>query len=1011
MSLNISPSENKYIFSTPKFSQAFFEMESFNKNNSLGLDLPSFEEPKISMIKQNKNKESKEINNNLNPFKENFSLSSLLNEKTNDDNNNENNQNLIEDNKINIININIENPSKKKGKIKKALISFGDKSENENNSLNNNEIIYREKENNSSILSNKDKEKEKEKEENNEIQNINMNNSLEKKDSNNIQNNSNSFQYNLPLENDKAPTASDFFIFDENDNINNENNINKDKNNLGDEINNEKEKEKEKEKDKEQEKEKISLDNNPINTHTIETDRNNLDKNKIYGKNNLNNNIAYSKKKVKRSKTERQSMSHKLLLNEEIVQKINEQNLINSEYTKKNCQKYNKNDILQNSSENKKNFKKKMKYFSIDISFEENNEKKNDIYLSGKNENFTKNIPQKKLTIIKKLKLFNLPKVKEDNIYQIKNYSSRENFKRNNNDYDLDLKNILKVKNNYNKNIRSEIKLNSFNSIQKKFKNLKFSKYPNLFSDFQRFKRLYENENIDSINTVRESINYNNIINSNFGNNTNNYNNTVVEQNEDSKNLVIKNKNIRGINNYEDKNNFKTRNFENVVYNSHKVFNNAFYNTINYEEPELNTIITTSKNNNNMNKKILNNKIKTKVPIKNSLPDFKYFKLNKKKSNKLNINKNNNNQQNYNYLRNKNINNKNKIQNQTQFKMHLNKPKNETNFNKSKNLVFNNHNITKNKQRHKKFYNKFIYNVFETNPNNNDNSDNTQIKNQNSKIQNSAINNEKIINKNKIIERNNFINDNFSSNSLQNSEFNKIKVHMIFNKHNKLSTSPNLFSQERNSKKTWKIYKKPKNTCLINQFNNDNSPNSNNKNISKKNINNYKKEIPEFNSGYKSNKNSQIIALRKRFINSTNLTVRNSISKFEQKPTELDSNNQRNSMQKLNINLDKIYLNMKNSKTIDDYNEDIIKYSILRNNLNNQVINEFSLTVGDNNNQDKKSEIKNDTNNKKRININKKKLNNKKEGTNDKKTIINVNQYYPSYFINAQNQNFKEKKQ
>ena len=195
--LNITPVENKYIFSTPKFSQVFLDKESFNKNNSLGLDLPSFEEPKISMIKQNKNKESKEINNNLNPFKENFSLSSLLNEKTNDDNNNENNQNLIEDNKINIININIENPSKKKGKIKKALISFGDKSENENNSLNNNEIIYREKENNSSILSNKDKEKEKEKEENNEIQNINMNNSLEKKDNNNIQNNTNSFQYNL----------------------------------------------------------------------------------------------------------------------------------------------------------------------------------------------------------------------------------------------------------------------------------------------------------------------------------------------------------------------------------------------------------------------------------------------------------------------------------------------------------------------------------------------------------------------------------------------------------------------------------------------------------------------------------------------------------------------------------------------------------------------------------------------------------------------------------------------
>ena len=115
-------------------------------------------------------------------------------------------------------------------------------------------------------------------------------------------------------------------------------------------------------------------------------------------------------------------------------------------------------------------------------------------------------------------------------------------------------------------------------------------------------------------------------------------------------------------------------------------------------------------------------------------------------------------------------------------------------------------------------------------------------------------------------------------------------------------------------------------------------------------------------------------------------------------------------MQKLNVNVDKLYLDMKNTQTIEDYNSDLIKYSILRNNLNNKIINEFSLTVGESNNQDKKSEIINETNNKKRININKKKTNNKKEGINDKKTIINVNQYYPSYFINAQNQNFKEKK-
>ena len=35
---------------------------------------------------------------------------------------------------------------------------------------------------------------------------------------------------------------------------------------------------------------------------------------------------------------------------------------------------------------------------------------------------------------------------------------------------------------------------------------------------------------------------------------------------------------------------------------------------------------------------------------------------------------------------------------------------------------------------------------------------------------------------------------------------------------------------------------------------------------------------------------------------------------------------------------------------------------------------------------------------------------NYKKSNVGKKTIINVNQYYPSYFINAQNHNFKEKK-
>ena len=989
--LNITPVENKYIFSTPKFSQVFLDKESFNKNNSLGFDMPSFEEPKISFLKQIITKESKDKNNDLNPFKENFSLSSLLNEN----NNNEANKVLKEDKKINVININMENPSKKKEKMKKALISFGDKSENENNSLNNNEIIYREKANNSSILSNKDKEKDKEKEEINENQNNNnMNNSIEIKDVINAQNNSNSFQYNLPLENDVAPTASDFFIFDENDNNNNknDNNIdnNKDKDNLSTEF--------------KKDKEEIKLDNNPINNHTIETDRNNLDNNKNEDRKIFNTKIAYSKKKVKRSKTERQSMSHKLLFNEDIIKKINEKEIITNEYTNKNN---NKQDILINSCDNSRKLKNKVKYCSIDMPYkvlEENNE----IFLSGENENLNKNNPQKKLTMIQKLKLFNLPKVKEDDIVQIKKNTSRENLIKNDINCDLDIKNILKKRSAINKKINNEIYLNT---SQKKYKNLKFTNYPNLFSDFQKFKRLRENGNMNTINTVRESVNYNNIINSNFFNNAINFNSTVVEQNDEQKNFIAKKKNNRRILNNNNKKQSNSRNFDNMNINySHKIFNNDFYKTINYENPDSNTIVTTSKNSDNNYKKILINKFKAKIPIKNSIPDFK---INKIKSTKLNKNKNDNNHTNYYYIRNKNINNKNKIKNETQFKMNKIRSKAEINYNKSKNLVFNNQNLTKNKQRPKKFYNKFIYNYFETNPNENYNTETTHQKNQISDVQNNnVINNEKTINKNKIEERSNFINDNSSTNSLQNSNYNKIKVHMIFNKHCKMNTSQNLFSQEF-TKKYWRIYKKPKNTCLINHFNNDNNDNnsnSNKKNSFKKHINNYKSDELDFNSGNRSNKNSQIIALRKRFINGTNLTVRNSISKFENNLNEINTDNQRSSMQKLNVNVDKLYLDMKNTQTIEDYNSDLIKYSILRNNLNNKIINEFSLTVGESNNQDKKSEIKNETNNKKRININKKKTNNKKEGINDKKTIINVNQYYPSYFINAQNQNFKEKK-
>lgn len=73
--------------------------------------------------------------------------------------------------------------------------------------------------------------------------------------------------------------------------------------------------------------------------------------------------------------------------------------------------------------------------------------------------------------------------------------------------------------------------------------------------------------------------------------------------------------------------------------------------------------------------------------------------------------------------------------------------------------------------------------------------------------------------------------------------------------------------------------------------------------------------------------------------------------------------------------------------------KEIIKYSILRNNQNNKVSSVISITLGE-----KKNKLDNNKNNQK-SNINWNNLKN----DNFKKTIINVNQYYPNYYISANN--------
>ena len=75
----------------------------------------------------------------------------------------------------------------------------------------------------------------------------------------------------------------------------------------------------------------------------------------------------------------------------------------------------------------------------------------------------------------------------------------------------------------------------------------------------------------------------------------------------------------------------------------------------------------------------------------------------------------------------------------------------------------------------------------------------------------------------------------------------------------------------------------------------------------------------------------------------------------------------------------------------------MLKYSILRNNQNNKVINEFSIVLGE---EKDKSENENKTVENKTA-INKSTDNSPNKLGDNKRTIINVNQFYPSYYIDT----------
>ena len=108
----------------------------------------------------------------------------------------------------------------------------------------------------------------------------------------------------------------------------------------------------------------------------------------------------------------------------------------------------------------------------------------------------------------------------------------------------------------------------------------------------------------------------------------------------------------------------------------------------------------------------------------------------------------------------------------------------------------------------------------------------------------------------------------------------------------------------------------------------------------------------------------------------------------------IQASNKVNKLNNNKINKDKNKNKIKNTfaqsrkNIIEMFRNNILNYSINRNNKNNQVKNEVSIFIGDNN-------IKNNKN----INLKKNLLFKNKNNDKSKKTIINVNQYYSSYYI------------
>ena len=1014
---NLTSIENLNFFSTPKFRDIHLDKNNTNKNNifkfePISKNSKNFYGSKNQLHKniinhgktsENNNLENPENNNKKEIYlKENFSLSSL-----------NNNSSQIDKSSVskNILDIKInESTKKEKEEINNmALISFCDKSDNysfNNYSYSTNKEKIEINNNNNVNLPKEKNYKES------EIQSQ----SNKSNNSNSNGNNSTSFKYNLPLENDKIPLINNFTSFQDN---NLENNIEKGEKLLG-------------------------LAQNI--KHFEKIDINNLRKNKsikedLFFKNKENNitsNINISDRKYLTEKKPKMDESLTKEKENKDSEELNKKNNSSLEQSKKNTKNLIKKNILH-SYDNYTKIKRKIKISTINeisnkfnIIKTEKKEKTDDKFNWKINKIES---PRKKFELIIKQIDINIGNNNQneeiDNFNDFFSYTTREPKIRysmtneSNLNSHREIKKNFYLKKNNNTNIINNTNPNRISNTTNrlKSKNRKIIK-PNSEYDYNKtFFNFNRSKNNILINDKSKEMDYlNKKINTSLSNHF---------KKKTKKDFINNNK----------KNSYHTRNISNLY--SNKIFNgvkslfninkNIIINTINYETNDINKNCT--------NNNILQTQIKIKPHIKNIIKKRTYLKkpndnIFQKSIQPLFLKSNNNSK----FKNSDNINNRyhtilldknNKSKDNPNILPKKIKPKKIiknkiTSFNKPKNYLLNNK-INKNiiKIENKNQSTNQLTNIISGS-----NTDRTiGIKNNNF----SSVN----IDNKSIINDSIFINVNDSTNSLQ--KYNKIKVNKI-NMHKRIPKSELSSNIGNKTNSYWKIHKKPKNSCLLNNYNNE---------VNKKEDNNINNKCHiTLGASYEKylNGNSQILLFNKykptKFhdldnikekIHKYNLTNNNSKSIISES-SYTDRNNYNTSINE-NLNIEKtkkemgnmaykekernnqynnpykIYKNKNNSfKTKLDqlpskinktnklknqnFKEEVIKYSILRNNKNNQIINEFSIILG----EDKE---KNKSIIKEKNNINDKIIGNANKSIENQKTIINVNQFYPSYYIDT----------